>query len=245
MKLESKNRVYKLTRNKAPLSCIIPSRNSRRSPLLYFDREKGYNRALRYARNQKSPFEDEQDGSAIIEPIIFEDGMLAVSQDNPVLQEFLHYHPMNGKKFIEIDNTKDAQEQIEHLNIEVDALIEAKAMDIEQLEAVGRVLFNTDVTKMSSAELKRDVLIFAKRNPSVFLRALSDPALKLQSSVQQFFDNKLLSFRNKKRDVHYNLEGNKKRMTIIPFGVEPIDYLADWFKTDEGVDVLAFLEKQI
>jgi len=245
MKLESKNRVYKLTRNKAPLSCIIPSRNSRRSPLLYFDREKGYNRALRYARNQKSPFEDEQDGSAIIEPIIFEDGMLAVPQDNPVLQEFLHYHPMNGKKFIEIDNTKDAQEQIEHLNIEVDALIEAKAMDIEQLEAVGRVLFNTDVTKMSSAELKRDVLIFAKRNPSVFLRALSDPALKLQSSVQQFFDNKLLSFRNKKRDVHYNLEGNKKRMTIIPFGVEPIDYLADWFKTDEGVDVLAFLEKQI
>ena len=245
MKLESKNRVYKLTRNKAPLSCIIPSRNSRRSPLLYFDREKGYNRALRYARNQKSPFEDEQDGSAIIEPIIFEDGMLAVPQDNPVLQEFLHYHPMNGKKFIEIDNTKDAQKQIEHLNIEVDALIEAKAMDIEQLESVGRVLFNTDVTKMSSAELKRDVLIFAKRNPSVFLRALSDPALKLQSSVQQFFDNKLLSFRNKKRDVHYNLEGNKKRMTIIPFGVEPIDYLADWFKTDEGVDVLAFLEKQI
>ena len=50
----------------------------RRFPLLWFDEEKGENRALRYARNQKSPFEDEQDGNAIVEPVIFEDGFLRV-----------------------------------------------------------------------------------------------------------------------------------------------------------------------
>jgi len=37
------------------------------------------NRPLRYARNQKSPFEDEQDGNVILEPIVFEDGMLESS----------------------------------------------------------------------------------------------------------------------------------------------------------------------
>ena len=100
MKLEIKDRVYKLTRNKAPLSCIIPSRHSQRSPLLYFDEDKGYNRALRYARNQKSCFEDEQDGSAIVEPIIFEEGMLRVPKNNPVLQAFLHYHPLNGRSLL-------------------------------------------------------------------------------------------------------------------------------------------------
>lgn len=245
MKLESKDRVYKLTRDRAPLSCIIPSRNSRRNPLLYFDQDKGYNRALRYARNQKSCFEDEQDGTAIVEPIVFEDGMLQVPKTNPILQEFLHYHPMNGKKFIEVDYSKDASEQIERLNVEVDALIEAKSLSLEQCEQVGRVLFSKDVTMMSTAELKRDILVFAKKNPSVFLRALSDPSLKLQSTVQQMFDTKVLSFRNKKRDVHYNLEGNRKRMTTIPFGVDPIEYLSDWFKTDEGVEVLQFLEKQM
>jgi len=245
MKLELKDRVYKLTRNRAPLSCIIPSRNSPRSPLLYFDEEKGYNRALRYAKNQKSCFEDEQDGTAIIEPVIFEDGMLRVPKSNPVLQEFLHYHPMNGKRFIEVDYGKDAAQEIEKLNVEVDALIEAKSLSLDELENIGRVLFSKDVTLITTEELKRDVLVFAKRNPQMFLRALSDPSLKLQSTIQRFFDERLLSFRNKKRDVYFNLEGNKKRMTTIPFGIDPIEYLSDWFKTDDGVDVLQFLEKQL
>ena len=168
-----------------------------------------------------------------------------ITGHNPILQEFLHYHPLNGKKFVEVDYSKDASDQIERLNEEVDALIEAKSLSLEQCEQVGRVLFSKDVTMMSTAELKRDILVFAKKNPSVFLSALSDPSLKLQSTVQQMFDTKVLSFRNKKRDVHYNLEGNRKRMTTIPFGVDPIEYLADWFKTDEGVDVLEFLEKQM
>jgi len=245
MKLELKDRVYKLTRNRAPLSCIIPSRNSPRSPLLYFDEEKGYNRALRYAKNQKSCFEDEQDGTAIIEPVIFEDGMLRVPKSNPVLQEFLHYHPMNGKRFVEVDYGKDAAQEIEKLNVEVDALIEAKSLSLDELENIGRVLFSKDVTLITTEELKRDVLVFAKRNPQMFLRALSDPSLKLQSTIQRFFDERLLSFRNKKRDVYFNLEGNKKRMTTIPFGIDPIEYLSDWFKTDDGVDVLQFLEKQL
>ncbi len=245
MKLEIKDRVYKLTRDRAPLSCIIPSRNSRRSPLLHFDEDKGFNRALRYARNQKSCFEDEQDGTAIVEPIVFEDGLLRVPKNNPVLQQFLHYHPLNGKKFVEVDFGKDAQKEIERLNVEVDALIEAKSLSIEQAEQIGRVLFTGDVSRMSTSELKRDILVFARRNPEVFMRALSDPSLKLMSTVQQFFDGKVLGFRNKKRDVHFNLDGNKKRMTTIPFGVDPIEYLSDWFKTDDGVEVLQFLEKQL
>lgn len=245
MKLEIKDRVYKLTRDRAPLSCIIPSRNSRRSPLLYFDEDKGFNRALRYARNQKSCFEDEQDGTAIVEPVVFEDGLLRVPKNNPVLQQFLHYHPLNGKKFVEVDYSQDAQDEIDKLNVEVDALIEAKALSIEQAEQIGRVLFNTDVSRMSTSELKRDILVFARRNPDAFLRTLTDPSIKLMSTVQLFFDNKILAFRNKKRDVHFNLSGNKKRMTTIPFGVDPIEYLSDWFKTDDGVEVLQFLEKQL
>jgi len=245
MNFELKDRVYKLTKDRTPLSCMIPSRNNSRNPLLYFDEEKGYNRALRYARNQKSCFEDEQDGSAIVEPIIFEDGMLNVPKNNPVLQQFLHYHPLNGKKFVEVDYGKDAQQEVAQLNVEVDALIEAKSLSLEQLENVGRVLFSRDVSAISTDELRRDVLVFAKTNPQTFLRTISDPSLKLQSTIQKFFDDRLLGLRNQGRDVHFNLKGNKKRMTTIPFGVDPIEYLADWFKTDDGVEVLQFLEKQL
>jgi len=171
--------------------------------------------------------------------------MLSVPRTNPVLQEFLHYHPMNGKKFTEVDNTKDAQEEVDFLVAELDAMVEAKKLSIEQLEMMGRVLFEKDVTLVSTAELRRDILVFAKRNPQVFLRALSDPSVKLMATVQQFFDMKMLGFRNNKKDVHFNLEGNKKRMTTIPYGADPIEYLSEWFKTDDGVEVLQFLEGQL
>ena len=75
------DKIYKLTRDVAPLSYILPSSHSRRYPLMHFDNETGENRTLRYARNQKSPFEDEQDGNAILEPIIFEDGFMTVRKE--------------------------------------------------------------------------------------------------------------------------------------------------------------------
>ena len=68
------DKTYKLTRDKAPLSYTIPTRNTKRSSLLFFDEKTGQNRSMRYAKNQKSIFEDEQDGNILLEPIIFEDG---------------------------------------------------------------------------------------------------------------------------------------------------------------------------
>jgi len=238
------DKVYRLTKDAAPLSFMLPTRNSQRFPLLWFDEQKGENRALRYARNQRSPFEDEQDGNAIVEPIIFEDGFLRVPRTNQALQKFLHYHPYNGKRFIEVNEAKTAEVEIETLNLEVDALIEAKELTIEQSETLYRVLFGQDPTMISSSELKRDLLIYAKKQPKIFLDAISDPMLKLQSTVQSFFDNKLLAFRNNKRDVYFNLESNKKKLLTVPYGEEPIDILCSYFQSDEGVEILKFLEKK-
>lgn len=239
------DKVYKLTRDAAPLSYMLPTRNTRRFPLLHFDEETGVNKPLRYARNQKTPFEDEQDGNAIVEPIIFEDGFLSVPRNNPVLQEFLHYHPMNGIRFVEVDEEKDAQAQLEEMNKELDALSEARSLSIEQLETMTRVLFGRDPSRSTTAELKRDILIFAKREPHAFMNALTDPNLKLSSNVQLFFDNKLLSFRNNKKDVYFNLSSNKKRMLTIPFGEDPMYVVSSYLQSDEGLEILTMLENQL
>ena len=129
-KTKSVDKFYKLTRDAAPLSYMLPTRNSRKFPLMYFDEDTNSNRVLRYSSNQKTPFEDEQDDNAILQPVVFEDGMLSVPRTNPVLQEFLHYHPLNGVKFVEIDNEKDASIDVEILNLEIDALIAAKELDV-------------------------------------------------------------------------------------------------------------------
>ena len=238
----SVDKTYKLKSNATPISFTLPSRNTTRFPLLYFDEENNVNRPLRYARNQKSPFEDEQDGNFLLEPIIFDDGFLSVPRTNPVLQQFLHYHPLNGSAFIEVDKTIDAAKEVEMLNFEVDALIEARQLTIEQLEVVSRVMFQKDVTNISTAELRRDVLIYAKREPKSFLDILNDPLLKLQSNVQMFFSSNILQFRNGQREVWFNTKSNKKKMMGIPFGEDPFETVALFLKTDEGIEVLKFLE---
>jgi hypothetical protein len=239
------DKVYKLTRNSAPLSFMIPTRNTKRYPLLYFDEEQNTNRALRYSINQKTPFEDEQDGNAILEPVIFEDGFLRVAKTNPVLQEFLHYHPMNGVIFVEVDNEKDAAKEIEKLDAEVDALIEARNLTVDQLEILGRVLFGKDTTKMTTAELRRDMFVYAKKSPSNFLNALKDPMLKLQSNVQRFFDSKLLVFKNNRKDVFFNTASNKKKLISVPYGQDPMFVVASYLQSDDGIEVLKFLETEI
>jgi hypothetical protein len=239
------DKIYKLKGKIAPLSYTIPSRNTKRYPLLWFDEENNVNRPLRYAINQKSPFEDEQDGSAIVEPIIFENGFLSVPKNNPVLQSFLHYHPLNGRTFIEMDNERDAAQEVESLSFEVDALIQARQLNLEQLETICRVLFGKDPARYTSAELKRDVLVYAKRDPRGFLSILDDPMLQLQSNVHVFFENKLLTFRNGHKEVWFNTNSNKKKMLTVPYGEDPYFSVANFLKTDDGIDVLKMLENSL
>lgn len=239
------DRIYKLKGDVAPLSYTLPSRNTRRYPLLWFDEANNLNKPLRYAINQKSPFEDEQDGNAIVEPIIFENGFLSVPKNNPVLQQFLHYHPLNGRTFVEVDHEKDAAKEVEKLATEVDALIEARQLSVEQLEIVSRVLFGKDPSRFTTAELKRDVLVYAKRDPHGFLNILNDPMLRLQSNVHVFFENKLLTFRNGQKEVFFNTPSNKKKMLTIPYGQDPYFAVAEFLKTDDGIDALKMLENTL
>jgi hypothetical protein len=239
------DKVYKLKGESAPLSFTLPSRNTKRYPLLYFDEDNNVNRPLRYAINQKSPFEDEQDGNAILEPIVFENGFLSVPKNNPVLQQFLHYHPLNGISFMQVDYEKDAAKEVEQLTYEVDALIEARQLSVDQLETISRVLFNRDPNKFTTSELKRDILIYAKRDPRGFLSIIQDPMLKLQSNIHVFFENKLLTFRNNNKEVWFNTPSVKKKMLTVSYGDDPYFEVAQYLKTDDGIDALKMLENNL
>ena len=232
---------YKLRRDIAPLCFMLNSNHNKRSPLLYFDEEKGVNRPLRYARNQKSPFEDEQDGNAILEPVVFEDGFLMVDRSNQVLQEFLSYHPGNGMIFEEIDDAKDAAEELEIEELILDAQLLARDLSIEKLETVSRVLMGSNADKLSTAELKRDILVYSRNYPEDFIDVLNDPALQMYDDVVQILSNNLLSLRNKNRDVYFNLPKNKTKILTVPYGEDPKDIVASYFQTDEGVETYKLL----
>jgi len=236
------DKTYRLRKGSAPLSFMLPSRNSHRHALLHFDGTS--NRALRYSPNQKSPFEDEQDKQVILQPIIFEDGFLRVPKTNPVLQYFLEIHPDNGKIFEEINNERDAEKELETFNYEVDALIAAKQLELVELERIGRVILGKDVTRISTPELRRDVLVYARQNPKEFLNTLNDPMTNVKATIALMFDKGLLGYRGGK-DVHFNLPTNKKRMLTVPYG-EDRDYIvASYMQSDEGLESFKLLEPML
>ena len=246
-KLQYKAKSYRLKQGQSPLSYMLASRHSSRSPLLHFNEETGVNEPLRYARNQKSPFENEQDGNAILEPIVFEDGMLTVGKENQVLQKFLSLHPSNGFVFEEINKERDAATELKQVEFELEAQIEAKQLtkNTSKLTQICRVLMGNAVENMTTAELKRDILVYAKNNPDDFLDTLNDPMLELMDDVYQFFNLSLLSTRNNGKDVYYNLPNNKKKMLTIPFGEDPNFIVASFMKSDDGLEVYKLLKNKI
>jgi hypothetical protein len=243
----SKDRVYILNQSKTPVSFFVQSRSNKRRQLLHFDEEKGINRALRYSRNQRSIFEDEQDGTAILEPIVMEDGKITIPKNNPLLQKFMDIHPDNvangGTLFYEFDPQKIAEDRVKDLNLEVDALIAARNLDLEVMKAIARVHLGMDSDKMTSSEIKHDILLFAKNYPEEFLDAIDDPDISVNDFSSRAFKEGYITFRAGK-DIHYNLSNNKKKILTVPFGERKEDVFMTWLKSNEGVEFYKFLEKE-
>jgi 5'(3')-deoxyribonucleotidase len=128
------------------------------------------------------------------------------------------------------------------MNIEIDALIAARELNIEQIETLTRVMFGKDPSLYPSDILKRDILVYAKSEPSEFLNILNDPQLQYQSKVRLFFENKLLALRNNDREIWFNTSTNKKKMISVPFGEDPYEMAGHYLQSDEGLDALKMLE---
>ena len=139
-KWEIKDRQYYVKGLGSPLTYVLQSKSTRKKPLLWFDEEKGVNREMRYASNQNSIFMDEQDSNAILEHIIFEDGVLYVPKTNQPLQKLLSlYHPRKGYVYEEKDEVAEAKEELVSIETEMEALNKAISIEIDQAEAILRV----------------------------------------------------------------------------------------------------------
>ena len=149
---------------------------------------------------------------------------------------------MSGIIFTEVDKEKEAAEEVEDLNLEVEALVEARQLTIEQIETLTRVMFGKDPSTVSTAELRRDILVFAKTDPREFLNILNDPELKYQAKIRMFFENKLLVLRNGDKEIWFNTSTNKKKMMSIPYGEDPYEIAGGFLQSDEGIDSLKMLE---
>lgn len=240
---EIKDRNYYLTGGKSPLTFTIPSKHTKKHPLLWFDEETGSQRELRYATNQASVFVDEQIGEATMGHITFKDGVLNVPKEKQNLQKLLSlYHPLKIHRYRELEPQKVAVSELDELNFEIDALNAAKSMDIEHAEAVLRVECGSEVSKLSSKEIKRDLLLFAKKNPKLFIELANDENVILRNFGIRATEAGILKLSDDQR--YFMWASNGKKLMTIPFDENPYSAFAAFLKTDEGVEIYKSIEKK-
>ena len=236
---EIKDRMYYLRNGRSPLTYMI-----RGSNIFYFDEELGYERELKYTSNQKTCFVDEMKGEQRLEHIIFQNGGLFVPKNKTVLQKMLSlYHPHNGTLFEEHKPQQIAANEIDILELEIEALTAAQSLDIDMAEAVMRVEVGSEVNRMSSKELKRDLLLYAKRNPGLFLELVNDDNVQLRNFGIKATELGIIKLSGDQRTFMWGT--NDRKLCTVPFDEHPYSALAAWFKTDEGMEIYSNIEKRL
>tara|TARA_R110000868_G_scaffold47771_5_gene156268 strand:+ start:540 stop:1301 length:762 start_codon:yes stop_codon:yes gene_type:complete len=241
---EIKDRHYFLSGRKTPLTLTIPSKHTRKHPLLYFDPILNSQREIRFATNQQSCFVDEQKGEATMGHITFTDGVLMVKKELQTLQKLLSiYHPLSGRLFMEHDNIAVAEDELYNIELEIHALNAAQQMDIDQAEAILRVELGSQVGKMASKEIKRDLLMFAKRNPKLFIDLANDENVILRNFAIKAVELGIITLSPDQRTFLWAT--NKKKLVTVPFDQNPYSEFAAFLKTDEGLEVYKSIEKKL
>ena len=235
---EIKDRTYVL-KGMTPLTYKAKS-----TGLLWFDEETGNNREIRYAINQPTPLVEGQGDNVRLGHIMFEDGVLYVTRTDQVLQKILSlYHPAAGTAWEEINEVKEAADEIDTIEFELKALGLVSSLEIEHLEAIMRTELGGSVTEMSSKELKRDAYHFAKKNPKLFIELSEDEDLKLRNLANRSVEAGILKLTED--GTVFKFAGNDKKVLTVPFDTHPYAALAQYFKTDDGVTLMKSIIKKI
>lgn len=197
-----------------------------------FDKDSGRVREIRYCPNEPSIFTDEQSENAQRDHILFRNKMLFVPSEKPNLLEFMMKHPGNkangGNLFEVVDKTRSAEEDLEREFSQYEAVAMVRDKDLSELLPVAMYLgINTN---RKSAEIRRDLLVDAKKNPTRFVELFDNPTVKCKSAILQAIDFQIL---NKKADGMYWFDSNRLIITAAA-GLDPVEVMTRFCLTEKG-----------
>ena len=138
---------------------------------------------------------------------------------------------------------EEAKDDLEELNLSIDALNIARDMEIDQAEAILRVELGSDVSKMSSKELKRDLLLMAQQNPAMFIELANDENVGLRNFGIKAAEANILSLSQDQRT--FSWASNGRKLMNVPFDENPYSAFAAFLKTDEGVEIYKSIDKKL
>ena len=183
-------------------------------------------------------------GDQRLEHIVFRGGFLMVPKEKTVLQKLLSlYHPDRDVLYYEDKPVAKAKNQIAWLEMEIAALNAAKNIDIDLAEAIMRVEIGSKVSELSSKELRRDLLLFARRSPNLMLELVTDKNVQLRNFGIKATEMGIIKLSTDQRTFSWG--SNNRKLMNVPFDEHPYSALAAWFKTDEGMEIYSNIEKRL
>jgi hypothetical protein len=246
-----KAKTYRLLEDRSGQSFLL--KVGRKGDLLTFDTELSYNRAIRHAPNEKSPFMDEQSDYAVVTPILFEGGYLETTERQVHTQQFLDLHPDNaangGSWFELVNDEKEAVDEVrkEDAVLDVKQAIRDKEKEedgIFALEALTAVLKGSvaGVKEMSKSEMKREIYAAVDENPFRFIDAkgnvtiFEDESVSRKYIVLRAISDGIITVSANNRGVEWSR--TKENIVNVPMGMKPVDFLTDFLATNDGMLVL-------
>ena len=159
------------------------------------------------------------------------------------LQKLLSlYHSQRGVTYKEQDDVANAVNELDDIQLEIEALNLANTLDVDHAEAILRTELGSAVSTMNSKELKRDLMLLAKSNPALFISLAHDENVELRSFGIRAAEAGIIALSSDQKTFKWVVNGRK--LMEVPFDEHPYSALASWFKTDEGMLVYKSIEKK-
>lgn len=222
-------RVFKA--DKAGIVYMLPQQG-----VTIFDEKENRVREIRYCENMSSIYVEEQGDYAKRGSIVFREGVLIVPIDKPQLADYLDAHPGNkangGSMFYELDKAKKKEQVLVNEFDVVEAVSAVRDKSISELLPIAMAYgIKTD---RRPSDIRYDLLVHAKSNPSAFMSTFDSPMVKTAAYIRQATDFQIL---RKKNDGYYWFDSNGL-IVACPVGQDPVDVMTRFCMTERGASVL-------
>lgn len=213
------------------------------SGITVYDEEKDMVREIRYCERENSIWKDEQAPNSVKTPVIFRMGRLFVPKTKPNLMKFLKVHPGNkangGSSFEIIDEMKKKSVNIDQEFLINDAINLLRTKDLDDLLSVAAA-YNMDVDR-PVAEIKHDLLLKAKKDPSGFINSFDNPSVAMKAKLRMAQKYNII-----KMDKDAVRWFDTNRMIIsVPAGQDPVDVFTRYCLTEAAVPVVEEIDRQL
>jgi hypothetical protein len=119
----------------------------------------------------------------------------------------------------------------------------AMSMEVDQAEAILRTELGSKVVGLTSRGLKRDLMVFAKKNPRLLIELANDENINIRNIGIKSVEQGIIKLSNDQRT--FTWASNDRKLITVPFDENPYSALAAYFKTDEGIEVYQTIEKRL